>query len=61
MHKALENSLWVLGSRYQMMASNRSLRRIVNEYSETKHAGSKGTKRPDLLLATDYSPERVFT
>lgn len=29
LHKALENSLWVLGARYHMMASNRSLRRVV--------------------------------
>jgi hypothetical protein len=36
-----------------MMASNRSLRRVVNEYCENKYAGSKGKNRPDLLLATD--------
>lgn len=52
-HKALDNCLWVLGGRYHMMASNRSLRRVVNEYCENKYAGSKGKKRPDLLLATD--------
>jgi hypothetical protein len=54
MHKAIENSLWVLGGRFHVMASNKTLRRIVEDYTAKKFAGkSREQKRPDLLLATD--------
>jgi hypothetical protein len=54
MHKAIENSLWVLGGRFHVMASNKTLRRIVEDYTSKKFAGrSREQKRPDLLLATD--------
>ena len=59
MHKAIENSLWILGARYQMMASNGTLRRVVREYCDKKYSGAKASNRPDLLLAAD-SGERYL-
>jgi hypothetical protein len=53
MHKAMERSLWVLGSPYHLMSSNQSLGTIINQYSEKKFSRRKATKRPDLLLNTD--------
>lgn len=59
-HKAIENSLWVLGAKYSMMASNTSLRNIINRYTDWKYSGTKATKRPDLLLAQDASPRYLL-
>jgi hypothetical protein len=52
-HKAIENSLWVLGTRYAPMASNTTLKRIVEEYLGKAYIGERAAKRPDLLLAAD--------
>lgn len=54
-HKAIENSLWVLGGRYALMASNTTLRRVVAEYCDKTYTGERAAKRPDLLLAADAS------
>lgn len=53
MHKAMENSLWVLGGPYHLMSSNVTLARIVEEYGLKKFKGKKAATRPDLLLSTD--------
>lgn len=53
MHKAVEKSLWVFGSRYHTMSSNETLRRVVDAYCDKKYSGTKASKRPDLLLAAD--------
>jgi hypothetical protein len=52
-HKAIENSLWVLGTRYAAMASNTTLKRVVAEYCDKTYTGERAAKRPDLLLAAD--------
>ena len=52
-HRALERSLWVLGTKYAAMASNRTLRTIVERYLDQKYAGKRPDARPDLLLAQD--------
>ena len=53
MHKAMEESLWVLGGGYHLMSSNETLARIVEEYGQRKFTGKQAAKRPDLLLGTD--------
>jgi len=52
-HVALEKSLWVLGPAYSIMSSNKSLGRVIEEYTDKKFTGPRRSKRPDLLLATD--------
>ena len=52
-HVALERNLWALGTKYAMMASNRTLRTIIIQYTEKKYAGRRADERPDLLLAQD--------
>jgi hypothetical protein len=54
-HLAFERSLWVLGTKYAMMASNRTLRTVIAQYAESKYAGRRADDRPDLLLAQDAS------
>ena len=50
MHKALEQSLWVLGAEFDILCSNQSLRTAVENYSENKFKGRSANKRPDLVL-----------
>ncbi|MCW7491961.1 ATP-binding protein [Leptospira sp. 2 VSF19] len=54
-HKALEKNLWVFGSHYSFMASNESLKSIVENKILSKYQGDKKKKRPDLLLSADFS------
>lgn len=53
MHRALERNLWVLGTKYAAMTSNRTLRSIVVRYLDQKYSGARPDERPDLLLAQD--------
>jgi len=53
MHTALQHSLWIFGSEYSLMASNRQLRSIVQDYAEKEYQGQDATTRPDLLLAAN--------
>jgi hypothetical protein len=50
MHKALEQSLWVLGAEFDILCSNQSLRTAVENYSDNKFKGRSAHKRPDLVL-----------
>ena len=52
-HTAMEKSLWLLGPSYSMMSSNKTLARVIEDYTNKKYTGSRKSKRPDLLLATD--------
>jgi hypothetical protein len=54
-HKALEKNLWVFGSHFSFMASNESLKSIVENKLLQEYQGEKAKKRPDLLLSADYS------
>jgi hypothetical protein len=50
MHLALEHNLWVLGPQYAMLASNRTLGRMVEDLTSGKYKGERESERPDLLL-----------
>jgi hypothetical protein len=54
-HTALETNLWILGSQFALMSSNRTLRRIVDDYAARKFTGARANKRPDLLLVSNVS------
>jgi hypothetical protein len=55
MHKALATNLWVFGPEYSLMASNRQLRTIIEDY-----AGSDATDRPDLFLAGNVLKQHLL-
>jgi hypothetical protein len=55
MHKALETNLWVFGSEYSMMASNKTLATTIKTYTDEQFKGPRAAKRPDLFLAQDAS------
>lgn len=53
LHVALEHNLWVLGAEYAVLSSNKTLRRVIEEFTGKKYAGARATERPDLLLISD--------
>ncbi len=55
MHTALQNNLWVFGPEYSLMASNRQLRTIIEDY-----IGSDATDRPDLFLAGNVLKQHLL-
>lgn len=59
-HASLENSLWVLGSEYSLMSSNKTLRRVIEEHLDKKYLGKNATKRPDLLLANNVLGQHLL-
>ncbi|MDO9502768.1 ATP-binding protein [Falsiroseomonas sp.] len=53
-HRAFETNLWLLGRRYSLMASNATLRSVIDKYCGVAFSGERASKRPDLLLSQDY-------
>ena len=60
MHKAIEQSLWVLGAEFDALCSNQSLRTAVENYSEKKFKGRNANKRPDLVLMSGVDGRHVL-
>jgi len=54
-HTALETNLWIFGSEFALMSSNRTLRKVVHDYSGRKFTGARASKRPDLLLLSNVN------
>ncbi len=52
-HQAFEGTLWLLGTRSTALASNKTLKRIVEQYTHDKYSSEHASKRPDLLLMQD--------
>lgn len=53
-HVAIENTLWVLGPEFALLASNRTLTTVIEDIFGAQDAGDDGAKRPDLLLLNRY-------
>lgn len=60
MHKAIESNLWLLGPDYATIASNKTLRRLVEDWAGAKFTGDRATKRPDLFLAQDIRQRHLL-
>lgn len=50
LHKALEHNLWVLGSEFSLIFSNKTLATALDNYLDTKFTGNRANKRPDMFL-----------
>lgn len=50
-HNVIERNLWMLGHEYSLISSNKTLARTIEEYTSSKFAGDRASKRPDLFLA----------
>lgn len=53
MHQVIDHNLWILGSKFALVSSNRTMKTIVEEYAREKYSGENATKRPDLLLLSE--------
>lgn len=60
MHRAIENSLWILGAEYSLFSSNKTLQRQVEDYLGNKYVGELAYKRPDLLLSENLNGEYLL-
>ncbi|RVD75802.1 ATP-binding protein [Pseudomonas koreensis] len=60
MHRAIENSLWILGPEYSLFSSNKTLQRQVEDYLGDRYIGEFASKRPDLLLSEDLHGEYLL-
>lgn len=60
MHTALQHSLWIFGNEYSVMASNRQLQTIINDFTEKLYKGQDATDRPDLLLAANVENRHLL-
>lgn len=59
-HKALELNLWVFGSEYSLIFSNKTLAIAIKEYLETKFTGERANKRPDLFLGVNILRQHLL-
>lgn len=60
-HRALEHNLWVLGVEYGLLASNTTLRRIVEDVAKGgPYKGDRQRERPDLLLVSGPTGRHVL-
>jgi hypothetical protein len=59
-HKAIENSLWILGSEYSVMSSDITLRAVVEKTLNQTYKGKRANKRPDLFLANSISDNHLL-
>lgn len=60
LHGAIATNLWVLGSEYALISSNKTLRRTVREWADKTFSGSRSKMRPDLFLAQEFQKRYVL-
>jgi hypothetical protein len=53
LHQVIDHNLWLLGSEYALVSSNKTMKTIVEKYTEENYTGEHATKRPDLLLLSE--------
>lgn len=60
MHKAIEQNLWLLGNDYGLLASNRTLKNIIETGLGKVYSGKRAGERPDLLLTSNVQQLHVL-
>jgi hypothetical protein len=60
MHRAIEQSLWVLGADLDKLSSNQSLRSVVENCTKKRFAKKSANKRPDLVLVSGADGRHVL-
>lgn len=59
-HKALENNTWVLGDKYNVLISDKTLKSSIETISNKKYKGDNALNRPDMLLGRNLNQELVL-
>jgi hypothetical protein len=54
-HTALGTNLWIFGSEFALMSSNKTLVSVVDKYAGERFSGERARKRPDLLLVSQFA------
>jgi hypothetical protein len=60
LHQVIEHNLWLLGSRYALVSSNRTMKSVVENYIQERYVGQSAAKRPDLLLLSEMHGEHLL-
>jgi len=59
-HKAIENNLWLLGPQYSLIASNQTLKKIIEGYLAKGGKQKRASKRPDLFLGQSPDERKLL-
>lgn len=59
-HKAIENSTWILGDDYSVLFSDTNLKTALEKVLKKKYKGKNPKNRPDLLLGRKFSGELLL-
>ncbi|MBL8296556.1 MAG: hypothetical protein JNN08_32225 [Bryobacterales bacterium] len=59
-HTAMETNLWIFGSEFALMSSNKTLASVVEKYAGDRFGGERASQRPDLLLLSRFSERHVL-
>jgi hypothetical protein len=59
-HTALGTNLWIFGSEFALMSSNKTLASVINKYGGERFSGERANKRPDLLLLSRFTERYVL-
>jgi hypothetical protein len=60
MHQVIDHNLWILGSKYALVSSNRTMKKVVEEYTDGQYKGDNAAKRPDLLLLSEMYGQHLL-
>lgn len=59
-HHALEHNLWVLGAQYSIIASNKTLKAVIDDYISKGGSTSRAKNRPDLFLGQSVEKRKLL-
>jgi hypothetical protein len=59
-HQVIDHNLWILGSQYALVSSNRTMKKIIEEYTDAQYKGENAAKRPDLLLLSEMNGRHLL-
>jgi antiviral defense system Shedu protein SduA len=59
-HRAIENNLWLFGSDYALLVSNRTLQSTIDRVFGADLDDPEARRRPDLLLAENFRSRYVL-
>lgn len=59
-HQVIDHNLWILGSKYALVSSNKTMKNVIETYTNEQYAGENAIKRPDLLLLNEMHGQHLL-
>lgn len=59
-HQVIDHNLWLLGSKYALISSNRTMKNVVEAHINCHYEGENANKRPDLLLLSEMNGQHLL-